>query len=633
MNQQVARRDFLKRLGLSAAGLALGQAGLASRAYAGDARRPNFIVIFCDDMGYGDLGCFGSKKHRTANLDRMAEEGTRFTSFYVTSGVCTPSRSSLMTGCYPRRVTMHHSVLFPIAKRGLHPSEITIAEVLKPLGYATACIGKWHLGDQREFLPTRQGFDYYFGLPYSNDMQVKRRGDPPLPLLRNETVIEAPAQQDTLTKRYTEETIRFITVNKDRPFFVYLPHSMVHNPVHASEGFRGKSANGRYGDATEEVDWSTGEIIKTLQKLGVDEHTLVLFTSDNGASNRWGGSNAPLSGFKGSTMEGGMREPCIVRWPGRIPAGRACDEMAITMDLLPTFARLAGTRPPGDRTIDGRDIWPLMAGEPGAKTPHEAFYYYRGAQLQAVRSGKWKLHLPRPASGKGKKRRKAKPAKLVDLLADVAEESNVAEQHPDVVKRLAALADRARADLGDGSREGADQRPAGMVVTPVPLLLPGQKYEPPKTVFELKQGDSLPSRDAPRVGRRGISIAARINAAGRDGVIVAQGGIAVGYTLYVREGLLCMGVRRSREELTTVRSETPLPGGPCSISATLSAKGAVTLVVDGQTVAAGKAPGPLPTEPAEHLVVGSDQRMPVGEYKAPFAFAGRIHEVVIRIID
>jgi len=266
----------------------------------------------------------------------MAAEGMRFTSFYVTSGVCTPSRSSLMTGCYPRRVNMHESgrnewVLFPVARKGLNPNEITIAEVLKAQ------------------------VDYYYGIPYSNDMGARqRKQNPPLPLLRNEKVIEAPADQNTLTKRYTQEVLKFITTNKDNPFFVYLPHTMPHNPVHSSEKFHGKSANGGYGDATEEIDWSTGEILGTLKKLSIDDRTLVVFTSDNGAAKRWGGSNLPLSGFKGSTMEGGMREPCVMRWPGKIPAGKTCDELASTLDLMPTLARLAGTKPPTDRIIDRR---------------------------------------------------------------------------------------------------------------------------------------------------------------------------------------------------------------------------------------------------------------------------------------
>ena len=475
------RRQFLRLASASVASAAL--TDRARPVLAGSphniAARPNIIVIFCDDLGYGDIGCFGATKHHTPNLDRMAAEGRRFTSFYVSSGVCTPSRASLMTGCYPRRVNMHQNeaglcVLFPVSQKGLNPDEVTMAEVLKGQGYATACIGKWHLGDQPEFLPTRQGFDHYFGIPYSNDMGARQGpGRPPLPLLRNEAVVEAPADQDTLTRRYTDEVIKFMREHKDGPFFVYLPHAMPHNPVHASDEFRDTSDNGRYGDAVEEIDWSAGQILAALKALDLDEQTLVLFTSDNGAASRWGGGNSPLRGWKGSTWEGGMREPCIVRWPGHVPAGTECDELACTMDLLPTFARLAGTKPPADRIIDGRDIWPLMSGRADAKSPHEAFYYYQMDQLQAVRSGKWKLHLPlKPKKRHWGKPEPEGPLQLFDLEADMGEQNNVADRHPDVVKRLTTLAEKARGDLGDVGRAGRNQRPAGLVANPKPLLKP-----------------------------------------------------------------------------------------------------------------------------------------------------------------
>ncbi|MHC4574402.1 MAG: sulfatase-like hydrolase/transferase [Planctomycetota bacterium] len=482
MKEKITRRRFISFLGAGAAATLLSGCTQAPCCLfapkPAKTNKPNFIIIFCDDLGYGDLACFGSKLHRTPNLDRMATEGMKFTSFYVTSGVCTPSRASLMTGCYPKRVDMHQNcrgkcVLFPVDNKGLNPNEITIAEILKQRGYATCCIGKWHLGDQPPFLPTRQHFDYYYGIPYSNDMGAKqRRENPPLPLLRNEQVIEAPAVQDTLTKRYTEEAIEFIRKNKDRPFFLYLPHTMVHDPLRPGEEFRGKSANGRYGDAVEEIDYYTGQILKTLEDLDLDKRTLVVFTSDNGASDRYGGSNAPLRGHKGTTYEGGMREPAVFWWPGRIAAGKTCDEIAVTMDLLPTFAALSGARLPADRIIDGKNIWPLMAGRPNAKSPHEAFYYYQIDQLQAVRSGKWKLHLPL----KPKKRNWGKPIPdaplaLYDLENDVAEENNLAEHHPNVVKRLLALAEEARRDLGDVDRIGANLRPAGWVENPKPLLL------------------------------------------------------------------------------------------------------------------------------------------------------------------
>ena len=442
---------------------------------------PNFIIIFCDDLGYGDLACYGSEHHRTPNLDRMAGQGMMFTDFYVTSGVCTPSRSSIMTGCYPRRVDMHvnarpvgsigRQVLFPRASKGLNPNEITIAEMLKGKGYATACIGKWHLGDQAPFLPARQGFDYYYGIPYSNDMN---RDFCPLPLMRNEQVIEAPVDQNTLTRRYTEEVIKFIQEHQEVPFFVYLPHAMTHNPLHASDAFRGKSANGIYGDAVEEIDWSTGEIIGILEELGLAENTLVVFTSDNGAAERWGGSNGMLSGWKGSTWEGGMREPCLMWWPGTIPDGKTCRELATTMDLLPTISELSGADLPDDRIIDGKNILPLMLAEKGTQSPYEAFFYYQLEQLQAVRSGKWKLHLALDSMytnihlgtwGPGR------DMKLIDLSADIKEQVDVSADHPEIVEKLLNYADQAREDLGDLGREGRNVRKAAIVEDPVPQLL------------------------------------------------------------------------------------------------------------------------------------------------------------------
>jgi arylsulfatase A len=449
------------------------------------AQKPNFIVIFCDNLGYGDVGCFGSTKHRTPHLDRMAREGLKLTSFYSTSGVCTPSRASLMTACYPRRVNMHvdengTAVLRPVASKGLHPEEITIAEVLKEQGYATACIGKWHLGDQPQFLPTRQGFDHYFGIPYSDDMTPRPGQDwPPLPLMENERVVEAPVDRDTLTQRYTERAIEFIEEHRDRPFFVYLPQAMPGSTSapFASEEFRGRSANGPWGDSVEELDWSTGEILAALARLELDERTLVIWTSDNGAPRRNPpqGSNLPLGGWGYTTMEGGMRIPCIARWPGKIPAGAVCNETATTMDLLPTFVRLAGGEPPQDRKIDGRDIRPLLFAEPDARSPYEAFYYYHLDQLHAVRSGRWKLHLPLEEKRVNLRNdRRPSEAELFDLEADIAETTNIAEEHPDIVARLLALAEQARRELGDGDQTGAGQRAAGHEPNPTPRVLEGE---------------------------------------------------------------------------------------------------------------------------------------------------------------
>ncbi|UCG49581.1 MAG: sulfatase [Phycisphaerales bacterium] len=443
---------------------------------------PNFIIILCDNLGYGDIGCFGSKLHRTPNIDRMAAEGMRFTDFYATSGVCTPSRASLMTGCYPRRVNMHvdergGAVLRPVAGKGLNPEEITIAKLLKTRGYATACIGKWHLGDQLPFLPTRQGFDYYLGIPYSDDMTQRPGQDwPPLPLMENEEVIEAPVDRSLLTKRYTDKAVEFITTNRSRPFFLYLPHAMPGSTPapFASKHFEGKSANGPWGDSVEELDWSTGEILRTVKQLGLDKKTLVIWVSDNGAPRRNPpqGLNLPLAGWGYTTAEGGQRVPCIVRWPGRIPAGKTCGELCTMMDLLPTLAGLAGAGVPTDRIIDGRDILSLMTGQAGATSPYEAFYYYYMGQLQAVRSGKWKLYLPLEAKWQNfSGRTKPSETELYDLKADIGETRNLADEHPDVVRHLLTLAEKARDDLGDIGSPGKNQRPAGFVANPVPRKL------------------------------------------------------------------------------------------------------------------------------------------------------------------
>jgi arylsulfatase A-like enzyme len=359
------------------------------------------------------------------------------------------------------------AVLRPVASKGLHPNEVTVAELLRVQGYATACIGKWHLGDQLAFLPTRQGFETFYGIPYSDDMTPRPgRNWPPLPLMENELVIEAPADRDTLTQRYTARAIEFIEANQDHPFFLFLAHAMPGSTAapFSSEPFRGRSDNGPYGDAVEELDWSTGEILKALNRLQLDQKTLIVWTSDNGAPRRDPpqGSNLPLGGWGYTTREGGMRVPCVARWPNKIPVGGSCDELATMMDLLPTFVRLAGGQLPSDRKIDGQDIWPLLRGDPEARTPHEAFYYYHLDQLQAVRSGRWKLYLP--LVGKrinlGDQRRPS-DAQLFDLHGDPGETLNVAQKYPDVVNRLLMLANIARRELGDGDQVGEHQRPAG----------------------------------------------------------------------------------------------------------------------------------------------------------------------------
>jgi len=447
------------------------------------AAKPNVIIVFVDNFGSGDLGCYGSKIHRTPNVDRLAAEGTKFTSFYVASGVCTPSRAALMTGCYPRRVGMHVSdtggaVLQPLARKGLNPAEVTIAEVLKRAGYATMCIGKWHLGDQPDFLPTKQGFDDFFGIPYSDDMTKDKKPDlwPELPLMRGVKVIEAPADRDHLVKRCTEEAVRFIEQHAASPFFLYLPHTMPGSTAHpfSSEGFRGKSANGDYGDSVEELDWSTGEIMAALQRLKIAENTLIVWTSDNGAVKRNPpqGSNAPYRGAGYDTSEGAMRMPCVMRWPGKIPAGAVNDAHCSTMDLLPTLAGISGAKLP-PRKIDGHDITSILfdASKTGSPWDDDGFFYYHMEQLQAVRAGDWKLYLPLDGKFKNLSRKpEAAPMALYDVRHDVSEQHEVSAQHPEVVQRLMQLAEKARADIGDIRHPGPGQREAGMVEKAAPLL-------------------------------------------------------------------------------------------------------------------------------------------------------------------
>ncbi len=452
---------------------------LSTAAFA----KPNIIVVFVDNFGNGDLGCFGSKLHRTPHVDRLAAQGTKFTSFYVASGVCTPSRAALMTGCYPRRVGMHVSatggaVLQPVAEKGLNPAETTMAEVLKGAGYASMCIGKWHLGDQREFLPTRQGFDDFFGIPYSDDMTKDKKPDvwPELPLMRGEKVIEAPADREHLVRRCTEEAVRFIEAHHAEPFFLYLPHTMPGSTAHpfSSEAFRSQSANGAYGDAVEELDWSTGEIMAALKRLKLEDNTLVVWTSDNGAVKRnpAQGSNLPYRGWGYDTSEGAMRMPCVMRWSGKIPAGAVNDAVCSTMDLLPTFAALAGAFLPAQK-IDGHDISALVRDAGRLQSPWDdaGFCYYRLEQLQAVRAGDWKLYLPLPAKF-ANLQRKGVPAslELYDVRHDVSEQQEVSAQHPEVVRRLTALAEKARAEVGDVDRAGSGQREAGRVEKPFPLV-------------------------------------------------------------------------------------------------------------------------------------------------------------------
>ena len=433
--------------------------------------QPNIILINCDDLGYGDLGCYGSSVNKTPHLDQMAAEGMRFTDFYMASPVCSPSRGAMLTGCYPPRIGFANFedrwVLFPGQPLGLNPEEKTIASLLKEEGYATKIVGKWHCGDQPEFLPTRHGFDSYYGIPYSNDMGRQMADDvnPPLPLLLDEEVIQAQPDQAAVTERYVEESVRFMRANQDKPFFLYFAHMYVHLPIYPPDRFMRESENGRYGAAVQAIDWSVGLLLHELKRLGLDENTLVIFTSDNGSRARdEGGSNAPLRAHKGTTWEGGQRVPCLMRWPGQIPAGRVCNALTTAMDLCPTLANVGGASMPQDRIIDGEDIAPLMRGD-DAQSPHDAFFFYIMNNLMAVRSGKWKLHVAQfvwPA-------RAIEPIQeLYDLDADIGETTNLYDQFPDVVAALTAKLEACRQDLGDDLTgvTGQNRRPVGRVENP-----------------------------------------------------------------------------------------------------------------------------------------------------------------------
>ncbi len=439
------RRTFLRSFVAGAATLSVAGCGTLFSQENSDKRPPNFVIVFTDDQGYSDLGCYGAEGFKTPHIDRMAAEGVRFTNFYVAASVCTPSRAALLTGCYPKRVGLHVGVLFPQSKTGLNPDEITIADMLKDRGYATGCFGKWHLGHHDKFLPTRQGFDQFYGLPYSNDMSrdyLKRPNYPRLPLMRQEEVIEYEPNQNLLTKSYTDQACKFIRDNRSRPFFVYLPHSMPHRPIHASKVFQGKAEYGLYGDVIQEIDASVGQVLKTLKETGNDENTLVFFCSDNGPV-AWVknlGTCRPLRGSKAKTWEGGMREPTNMWWPGKIPPGKTSKEVATTMDVLPTIAHLVDTKLPPDHIIDGKNIWDLVTHPETEKSAYDAFYYYgRSGEIEAVRQGKWKLHIAKKHRGWDEKKQGPFKPFLVDLENDISEITNLADKHPDRVEKLTKM--------------------------------------------------------------------------------------------------------------------------------------------------------------------------------------------------
>jgi len=458
--------------------------------------KPNIILINCDDLGYGDLGIYGSKINKTPAIDAMAAEGMRFTDFYAASPVCSPSRGALLTGCYPPRISFGdfegNWVLMPGQSVGLNPKEVTIAGALKKIGYTTKIIGKWHVGDQKEFLPTKHGFDSYYGLPYSNDMgrqlkdpdttdpvRIKNLNDrPPLPLIRDNDVIQEQPDLRALTERYAEEAVRFIRDNKNGPFFLYFAHMYVHLPLYAPENLVETSKNGDYGACVAGVDWVSKVLMHELKKQGVDEDTLIIFTSDNGSRmQNQGGSNGNLRGIKGTTWEGGQRVPCIMRWPGKIPAGTVRSNIISSIDFFPTIAAITGAEVPPGTIIDGTDVSPLMFTDEDIAPPRDHFFYYMGNRLEAVRKGKWKLHITRelkPDQRTGDVTEKAINEAtgtipgLFDLDSDIGEMKNVYDDHPDIVAELSKLAATCREDIGDEAEGviGKNVRPSGRVDNP-----------------------------------------------------------------------------------------------------------------------------------------------------------------------
>jgi arylsulfatase len=461
---------------------------------------PNIVIIFTDDQGYADVGKFGAEGFTTPNIDRMADQGAVFRNFHVAQPICSASRAALLTGCYPNRIGIH-GALGPRAKVGISDKEETLAQLLKTRGYATGMFGKWHLGDSPQFMPLRHGFDEYFGLPYSCDMwpgqpdlitnmpatmATMKREYPNLPIWDGDKKFREEMSIDDLnhlTTWYTERAVKFIEKNKDHPFFLYVAHNMPHVPLGVSEKFRGKTARGLYGDVIEEIDWSVGQILGALHRNRLDENTWVIYTSDNGPWLCYGnhaGSAKPLREGKGTDWEGGTREPCVMRWPGHIPAGADTWDMLMTIDLLPTIARLVGAELPANK-IDGLDVWPIISRQPGAKNPHSSYwFYYEVNQLQAVATGDgcWKLQLPHTYRTLGGRsggtngvpadysNRKIEKEELYDLVHDISETTDVSAQHPEIVKQLETEAEKARADLGDGltKRPGPGRREPGRVV-------------------------------------------------------------------------------------------------------------------------------------------------------------------------
>lgn len=607
-----------------------------------ESTKPNFVVIFIDDMGYGDIGPYGSKLNRTPHLDRMASEGMKLTSFYA-APVCSASRAQLLTGCYAPRVSVP-GVFFPAGPKGLNPAEHTVADYLCDLGYATMCVGKWHLGDQPDFLPTQHGFDHYFGIPYSNDMQRASLEDGRriVPLLRDDKVAELLEDegQRRVTREYTQEAIRFMENHASDPFFLYLPHTAMHVPLFPHEDFVGKSSNGTYGDWVEEVDWSVGQVLDAICRLKLDKKTLVLFTSDNGpwaSKGDAGGVAGPLRGSKGCTLEGGVREPTIAWWPGMIEAGVNCDAISGTTDILPTLVSLAGGETRPDVKIDGCDISPLLLSET-TDSPHEAWYYYQGTNLQAVRAGPWKLALTSQSLGMGIKDKPddlSNALRLYNLHDEIGEVTNIADHHPDVVARLSKLAEKMIADIGSG-KPGPGVRPAGSVENPV-TLYPTQPTRRSKAGSSkpvdwqhVKLGDAFAANAAPFIAGKSFKIQCTLGGDANDGVIVSHGGSAIGYALYIKANAVVFATRHSSREIQRV-SQPISANGSNRISAALSADGTMSLAVDGSAPTAIKTSGVLKNQPQEDFCIGHDNRNPLDDQAPVGRFKGKLEELQVRV--
>lgn len=598
--------------------------------------KPNFVLIFIDDMGYGDIEPFGSTANATPNLNKMAAEGMKLTSFYA-APVCSASRAQLLTGSYAPRVSVP-GVFFPRQSEGINPDEHTVADYLKGVGYATACVGKWHLGDQREFLPTRLGFDSYFGIPYSNDMQKTslESGEQVTPLLRDEEVAELLEDegQRRVTREYAEEAVAFIRekAESDEPFFLYLPHTAMHVPLFPHEDFVGASENGVYGDWVAEVDWSVGQILDVLEELAIEENTLVIFTSDNGpwaSKGDRGGVSGPLRGSKGGTLEGGVRVPTIVQWKGKIEGGTSSGAVTGTTDVLPTFAALAGAELREDRKIDGYDMSGVLFGE-REETEREAWYYFQGTRLQAVRQGPWKYAVTPQSIGMGFKEQPSdikEGGRLYNLGKEVGETTDLSEENPDIVAKLKALADAAIADLEQ------NRRPGGFVKNPVMLYpsdaLPrGSRGKVAEKIdwSTVKVGDTYATAAAPKIANQPFEISVTVSGKNCKGPIIAHGGSSLGYVLYAKNGLVTFALSHGGN---LDRVTVPLGEEKTEITASVFVNGMMNLTTgEALKISESKL---IARHPQEDLCIGHDDKNPVDPAAPKGRFTGEIHSARVVI--